>query len=236
MYIKSIYLTLLGYNASRLLHRSSTMLLTLLHSTLILFTAPYKHHPPTTQQAQILQNYQPESPTPAASKVSSSTAKQQDTAMPSATPTAVQQPPNQEKIAGKDTGFPEPLSPDRNTTLPHPDADTSKNATIEGADVPLSKVHSRRSLRGHGRNHSSRSGKITAEEGLRYDNIQYADGSKESTGESKQDSAAKFVDAPADGEVKQEQTLDGAKEGRGEEDAHEAERKKGLLKKLHMQK
>ena len=60
---------------------------------------------------------------------------------------------------------------DRNTTLPHPDADTSKNATIEAQDVPLERTHSRRSfLHKHGRHHSGKSGKITPEETvLRYE-------------------------------------------------------------------
>ncbi|KJZ78271.1 hypothetical protein HIM_02309 [Hirsutella minnesotensis 3608] len=35
----------------------------------------------------------------------------------------------------RDTGFPEPLDEGRNTTLPHPDADLSPNATISHEDV-----------------------------------------------------------------------------------------------------
>ena len=35
----------------------------------------------------------------------------------------------------RNTGFPEPLSRDRNTTLPHPDADQSPNACITQEDA-----------------------------------------------------------------------------------------------------
>ncbi|KAG5926256.1 hypothetical protein E4U42_003496 [Claviceps africana] len=35
----------------------------------------------------------------------------------------------------RDTGFPEPLDKDRNTTLPHPDADLSPNASLSSDDV-----------------------------------------------------------------------------------------------------
>jgi hypothetical protein len=38
-------------------------------------------------------------------------------------------------------------STDRNTTLPHPDADTSENATIEAPDISLSRTNSRHSFR-----------------------------------------------------------------------------------------
>ncbi|KIM93183.1 hypothetical protein OIDMADRAFT_184820 [Oidiodendron maius Zn] len=41
------------------------------------------------------------------------------------------------------TGFPEPLCRYRNTTLTHPDADTSSNATLEAHDVDLSRAVSR---------------------------------------------------------------------------------------------
>ncbi|RFU30949.1 hypothetical protein B7463_g5398, partial [Scytalidium lignicola] len=43
-----------------------------------------------------------------------------------------QKPPQLGRTAStKGTGFEEPLCKDRNTTLPHPDADTSENACIE---------------------------------------------------------------------------------------------------------
>lgn len=84
----------------------------------------------------------------------------------------------------KDTGFPEPLSPDRNTTLPHPDADTSPNPTIEASDIELERTRSRRSFLK--RHQSSKSGTIPLEErgpfpqrDAMYDGIVYADGSRE---------------------------------------------------------
>lgn len=39
---------------------------------------------------------------------------------------------NRVKIGCRDTGFEEPFSTYCNTTLPHPEADTSPNATLEG--------------------------------------------------------------------------------------------------------
>ncbi|KIN02818.1 hypothetical protein OIDMADRAFT_18462 [Oidiodendron maius Zn] len=35
----------------------------------------------------------------------------------------------------RDTGFTEPFNKDRNTTLPHPDADTSGNASIQASGI-----------------------------------------------------------------------------------------------------
>ncbi|POS73002.1 hypothetical protein DHEL01_v208599 [Diaporthe helianthi] len=43
----------------------------------------------------------------------------------------------------RETGFPEPFCGSRNTTLPHPDADTSPNACISQDDVSISRVESR---------------------------------------------------------------------------------------------
>ncbi|KAK4089238.1 hypothetical protein Purlil1_6227 [Purpureocillium lilacinum] len=37
----------------------------------------------------------------------------------------------------RDTGFPEPFNKDRNTTLPHPEADLSPNASISQGDVAV---------------------------------------------------------------------------------------------------
>lgn len=76
------------------------------------------------------------------------------------------------------TGFPEPLSIDRNTTLPHPDADTSPGATIESADIDLVRTHSRLSFRGRHRSGKHIKNSLVVPEDL-YKNIQYADGSKE---------------------------------------------------------
>ncbi|KUI52481.1 hypothetical protein VP1G_10331 [Cytospora mali] len=43
----------------------------------------------------------------------------------------------------RDTGFPEPFCGNRNTTLPHPDADTSPDACISQDDISVSRVHAR---------------------------------------------------------------------------------------------
>jgi len=103
-------------------------------------------------------------------------------------------PAREVNVLNKNTGFPEPLSPDRNTTLPHPDADTSPNASIEAPDTAdLTRPHSRTSFL-HRRQKSSKGsfgrggGSVTSfgsfasgdmkESGL-YDNIQYADGTHE---------------------------------------------------------
>ncbi|KFY45060.1 hypothetical protein V494_01189 [Pseudogymnoascus sp. VKM F-4513 (FW-928)] len=76
----------------------------------------------------------------------------------------------------RNTGFPEPLSKDRNTTLPHPDADTSEGATIEAQEVIV--LNHTRPLRSilpfqHRFNGNSKGGII----GGLYDNIQDANGS-----------------------------------------------------------
>ncbi|KAK0126906.1 hypothetical protein ONS96_006470 [Cadophora gregata f. sp. sojae] len=83
---------------------------------------------------------------------------------------------------GKDTGFPEPLSIDRNTTLPHPEADTSPNASMSAPDDDLSRTYSRRSFLGRYSSSRQKSSSFDAKDleksGL-YDNIEYADGSRE---------------------------------------------------------
>ncbi|EOO02607.1 hypothetical protein UCRPA7_1901 [Phaeoacremonium minimum UCRPA7] len=43
----------------------------------------------------------------------------------------------------RDTGFPEPFCGNRNTTLPHPDADLSPNASISADDISITRVLSR---------------------------------------------------------------------------------------------
>ncbi|KAL2071919.1 hypothetical protein VTL71DRAFT_13154 [Oculimacula yallundae] len=144
----------------------------------------------------------------------------------------VQEPPSPERsYTGKNTGFPEPLSEDRNTTLPHPDADTSPNATIEAPDVV--RTQSRRSLLS--RHHSSQSQKhhlIGAhpkdlEKAGLYDNIQYADGSRE------EKSLKDLQDGQGSGSSKgssEGESLDGTFEKEG--GFGEEKRKKGLFKKL----
>ncbi|TDZ26246.1 hypothetical protein C8034_v010727 [Colletotrichum sidae] len=43
----------------------------------------------------------------------------------------------------RDTGFPEPFNGDRNTTLPHPDADLSPNAVISQDDLNSNRAMAR---------------------------------------------------------------------------------------------
>ncbi|KAH8596297.1 hypothetical protein B0O99DRAFT_620037 [Bisporella sp. PMI_857] len=145
-------------------------------------------------------------------------------------------------MGDRETGFPEPLSPDRNTTLPHPDADTSENATIEAPDIALERRNSRRSLRIH-RHHSSMSGKLTLEETMRYDNITYADGTKEKnspaviqTDIEKRDD----IGDPPKGGVKSDSAVSlGQTQSIDERDAQgykEGDRTKGILRKLQLHK
>ncbi|RDW61029.1 hypothetical protein BP6252_12412 [Coleophoma cylindrospora] len=162
--------------------------------------------------------------------------------MPTATDTQVQEPPTTPKrVPNLNTGFPEPFNHERNTTLPHPDADTSVGAVIEGPEIALSRTHSRKiSFLSHRSKHSNASGKLDPSEyakvennGL-YDNIQYADGSKEegnidSFGELAERKAV-VIDVPeteGDGEAH-------PIEERGGQDSKEGGAKKGFLKKsLH---
>ncbi|KAF7563033.1 hypothetical protein G7046_g1081 [Stylonectria norvegica] len=64
----------------------------------------------------------------------------------------------------RDTGFPEPFNDDRNTTLPHPDADLSPNACLCEEDINpdrcLTRTH-RSFLRKHSHRHVLQHGKIT---------------------------------------------------------------------------
>lgn len=158
----------------------------------------------------------------------------------------------------RNTGFPEPFCHERNTTLAHPDADTSPNATIEASDFDLVRTHSRRSLR-HGRqrnanhhilrhplNRSKNSVGATSIgsdlSGL-YDNIQYADGSKEERNskeiESELESREDLVSPPSASkrEKKRERQpndsgVDMNVDGIEEEEKYEEKKKKGLLGKL----
>ncbi|KAK1506345.1 hypothetical protein CTAM01_03680 [Colletotrichum tamarilloi] len=46
----------------------------------------------------------------------------------------------------RDTGFPEPFNGERNTTLPHPDANLSPNAVISQEDLAGNRARTRRSF------------------------------------------------------------------------------------------
>ncbi|CZT13115.1 uncharacterized protein RAG0_16695 [Rhynchosporium agropyri] len=85
----------------------------------------------------------------------------------------------------KGTGFHEPLSEDRNTTLPHPDADTSPNATMEAPEITpvrshrsfLSIHHSSNST--YQKHHGCAFHPKEIEKSGMYDNTQSANGSRE---------------------------------------------------------
>ncbi len=88
-------------------------------------------------------------------------------------------------------------SEERNTTLPHPDADTGPNPVIEAPDFNLSRIHSRRSIGGKqhhifrhplgGSRRSSRLGPgalIGDDLAGFYSNIEYEDGTRETKSKS----------------------------------------------------
>jgi len=152
-------------------------------------------------------------------------------------PTNVQDPPAKEiNVLNKNTGFPEPLSPDRNTTLPHPDADTSPNASIEAPDVDLTRTHSRRSFL-HSRHQSKNSfGKIDLKQSGFYDNIQYADGSREGANTMALDGNTSKKDSSVDALSQTNGEVAGVVESRDEQGYKDGERKKGILRKLNLHK
>lgn len=149
------------------------------------------------------------------------------------------------------TGFPEPLSPDRNTTLTHPDADTSKNATIEAGDLELTRSNSRRRFL-HSRHYSQKGitkGRLDPAE---YESTQYVDGMKEVNGHQtngvlkpseKTNGVVPAINGHAtapvtngaakEGESSEEEMMRTEKE-RDEQGYSEGERKKGVLRKLHL--
>lgn len=132
---------------------------------------------------------------------------------------------------------------ERNTTLPHPDADTSIGAVIEGPEIALSRSHSlKMSFLSHRSKHGNASGKINpadlvkVEDAGLYDNIQYADGTKEKrsmeTLEHEAEKKSVVVDAPetdSDGEVPPFQ-------GRDDQGYKDGGRKKGILRQKILHK
>ncbi|PBP16876.1 hypothetical protein BUE80_DR012392 [Diplocarpon rosae] len=124
-----------------------------------------------------------------------------------------QDPRGEKTPLGKGTGFPEPLSADRNTTLPHPDADTSPNATIEAREGDFIKAHSRRSFLAL--KHRSRNSSFThidlVKSGLGlYDNIEYADDNKEEKGLKEFHPDLKGGDGPKPSSSQGSSSLDGS--------------------------
>ncbi|TVY83116.1 hypothetical protein LSUE1_G001571 [Lachnellula suecica] len=149
--------------------------------------------------------------------------------------TSVQEPVCKEKpVAKNNTGFPEPLCEDRNTTLPHPEAKTDKNATIESHDVIPHRAHMRHIsfLNRHHSHQKSKGGELVLEPDKMYANIQYADGSH-----------ANGVEAPTEkngedateGSV-EDGTLENGAGARDPQGYREGERKKGVLRKLNLHK
>ena len=147
-----------------------------------------------------------------------------------------------------------PTAADANTTLRHPDADTSQNASIEEKDISLAKTHSRHSSFQFARSFSSRHKTVlsrgtidpTTLDGL-YDNVQCANGTKERksvdelTRDSKEEHesglelVAEVPSAVRIGETEGLRMENGEKR-RDSQDHSEGERKRGLLRKLHLQK
>lgn len=122
---------------------------------------------------------------------------------------------------------------DRNTTLTHPDADTSKNATIEAGDLELTHSNSKRRFL-HSRHHSHKSitkGRLDPAE---YESVQNADATKEVNGRATNGHVANGA-ANERGESSEEETLRIERE-RDEQGYSEGERKKGILRKLHLHK
>jgi len=141
---------------------------------------------------------------------------------------AVQEPLSPRRTSTeRNTGFPEPFNNDRNTTLPHPDADTSPNATLEAPNIALSKINSRHSLFHHGRHHShgKNDGKKEdlEKDGLYADSI-YADGTKDDKSIITTTENADTID------------LGSTKEERDEQGYRPGERKTGVLRKLALHK
>jgi len=197
------------------------MLFDFLFDALTFLTAPRKRYCLAVQAEQIIHNRQPHPST--IMKINTNiTSMVQETPSP------------QSSTRSKHTGFHEPLSPHRNTTLPHPDADTSENATLEATDLPLEKLHSRRHLLHH-RNHSSRSGKITPEDSLWYDNIQYSDGTKEKSDPAVIEEALQkrddVIDAPSESREVGSDSFS-SQEKRNPKAYRDGEKKRGVLRKL----
>lgn len=135
----------------------------------------------------------------------------------------------------KNTGFPEPFSEDRNTTLTHPDADTSPNATIEAPALDLTRTHSRSSfLHRNGRHHSGHHlfGRHESLEKM-YANIMYADDEAGCNGYPEG-----HEPGDVDGEKTEPNSVDGMVESRPQSSQGEkgGEKKKGILKKLAVRK
>lgn len=127
----------------------------------------------------------------------------------------MQEPTGMERnYSGRDTGFPEPLSHERNTTLRHPEADTSPFATLESTELDIHRSHSRLSLR---RLHSKHKGSLLSIP--LHEEVEYTD-------ETEKD--AKQTDSDKTAEEYSEM------EGKDDQGYRSGERKKGMLQKLSL--
>ena len=117
----------------------------------------------------------------------------------------------------RDTGFPEPFCGNRNTTLPHPEANLSPDACISADDISVSRVmhRSRRSFLSKHNKRTTSHGVITREMEAMYSDALSADG-----GDSSHDAASVLVIYPHDGGIARHQQ-DGAESvGRSSASTH----------------
>lgn len=156
---------------------------------------------------------------------------------------AVQEPDRglTDEVLSKNTGFPEPLSPYRNTTLPHPSADTSPSASIESADVSITRTHSRHSSFHLPRIGSSRHRPRASVSGPLIDSLQDR---IQHTDEGKEKGVGELAEGNMNGAVLDAEKVEETEnhrldriERRDEQGYGEGhERKKGILRKLQLHK
>ncbi|KAF7861366.1 hypothetical protein EAF04_007931 [Stromatinia cepivora] len=131
----------------------------------------------------------------------------------------MQEPMGMERnYSGRDTGFPEPLCHDRNTTLRHPEADTSPYATLESTELDIHRSHSRLSLR---RLHSKHKGSFLSVP--LHEEVEYTD-------ETEKDDVKQ--NDLADPDKTEEEYVE--MEGKDDQGYRSGERKKGMLQKLSL--
>ncbi|KAF7898056.1 hypothetical protein BTUL_0026g00780 [Botrytis tulipae] len=130
---------------------------------------------------------------------------------------------------GKDTGFPEPLSHDRNTTLPHPEADTSPFATLESTEVDIYRSHSRLSIRRLHSRHKGSHLSVPLYESNEYTNGNHVHGDMK-TIEKDVEKQNDLVDPPKTVEEFVEM------EDRDDQGYRPGDRRKGVLRKLNLHK
>ncbi|KAI9808723.1 MAG: hypothetical protein M1825_003875 [Sarcosagium campestre] len=139
----------------------------------------------------------------------------------------------------QDTGFPEPLSEDRNTTLAHPEADHAPGEEISAAVIGATtadEVHRRRHglgrvVGGHGHSHKKNSsGHITMTPSLVEEEQEDAVGDKVDISRT---AADKQVNPNGDGGSQEEGAASGEQQREGGGNGNgERERKKGVLWKV----